>query len=168
EFMYEMTLQCLLPPGANGVPNFNPQQPGERMMVKLPKQFKEFFGTPTQIDEDLGGKLATWAAGGAKPAPERDTLIVDFANCTTDKELMALENRRAAAWTKPMPAGYKQRVKDASDAAIERVAGGTADPSADAATWSATLAGAQSVEQLTQAWESCSQAFGGMPPVECD
>jgi hypothetical protein len=171
EFMYEMALQMLLKPGANGVPSWKSEYPGEHAMIKLPRQFTQFLGgEPLQIDEGLGQKLGEWAAAGAKPAPDLDKLIADFAKCSTDKELKALEKRRAAEWAKQMPAGYRQRVKDASDAAIARVAGpgATADPAADAPTWAATLASAVSLEQLAEAWESCSQAFGGMPPVECD
>jgi hypothetical protein len=125
EFMYEMALQILLRPGANGVPDWHSDFEGERSMMKLPKQFMEFFGEPKQIDEQLGERLAKWAAGGIKPAPELDALIADFAKCESEKEYKALEKRRAALWAKPMPAGYKARVKDASDGALKRIMGGS-------------------------------------------
>jgi hypothetical protein len=174
EFMYEMVLQMLLEPGANGVPNWKPERPGERAMVKLPQQFKEFVGgDPKQIDEDLGEQLAKWAAAGAKPAPELDKLIADYAKCTDAAGLKELEAQRAKAWGTKMPAGYKQRVKEASDAAIARVAGGgtTATTSEDgkapsAEAWVTTLAGAQTLEDLEKSWHGCQAAFGQTPPPD--
>lgn len=124
EFMYEMVLQCLLKPNSGGVPSWNPAFEAERAVIKMPAQFAKMFeGEPRQIDEDLGKGLAEWAMGGAKPAPELDQLIADYAKCTDEKELKTIEKRRAAVWSKPMPAGYKARVKEAADAAIQRIAG---------------------------------------------
>src|SRR5262249_22138528 len=43
EFVYEMTLNCLLLPKANGVPTWQSENPGETMAMKLPLQFKSIF-----------------------------------------------------------------------------------------------------------------------------
>jgi hypothetical protein len=153
---YELTASFLLTADAPGLPK----------PIKLERQHRELFVLDQPIDEKAGRLLAEWAAGGVKPAPELDKLIADLAKCSTDAELKALEKRRAAVWTKPMPAGYKTRVKEASDAAIQRVAGGGSAP--DASTWASTLTGQEKLSDLEEAWESCSQAFGGMPPNECD
>lgn len=64
EFAFEMTMNCLLPPHANGVPVWNSDRPGERMMMKLPEQFKGIFNQPgIQLDERIGHMLASWAKG---------------------------------------------------------------------------------------------------------
>jgi hypothetical protein len=169
EFMYEIVLQCLLKPGAAGTPAWTSEHEGERSVMKLPEQFKTMFGgPPKQIDEDLGQRLAEWASGGAKPAPEADALIAEFAKCTDEKALKKLEQRRAAMWSKPLPAGYKQRIKEASDAAIARVMGTEIGADKSTKAWADTLTGQTTIDGLGDVWESCIKAFDGTPPVTCD
>lgn len=68
EFIYEVTVCALLMPGANGVPTWNPENVGEKMMRKLPEQFKDLFakteGQP--LGEAHGKALAEWSVGGTK------------------------------------------------------------------------------------------------------
>ncbi len=68
EFVYEQTVSMLLPPGAGGVPEWKPDKPGERAMVKLPVQFTDMFKGSEALSEDNGEAMARWAAGEA-PAP---------------------------------------------------------------------------------------------------
>lgn len=92
EFVYEMVLKCLLLPGANGVPTWKSEYPGETAMMKLPEQFKKDFGTPQQLSEDIGERLARWAAGDTqarKPRPGEAEMIA----AKTPDEL-------AAVWAK--------------------------------------------------------------------
>jgi len=77
EFVYEMTLNALLPPASGGVPEWNPSEAGERKMTKLPIQFESLRKSKAPIDEELGRNLAKWARGGVKrpaapPPPETD------------------------------------------------------------------------------------------------
>jgi hypothetical protein len=72
EFVFEMTVNCLLYPGCGGVPIWNPGEIGEKMMVKLPEQFRELFATKKPLDEETGEALAKWAAGDTQPAKPRD------------------------------------------------------------------------------------------------
>jgi len=70
EFAFEMTVNCLLPPHANGVPVWESDRPGERMMMKLPEQFKGIFNQPgIQLDERIGHILASWAQGNTGNQP---------------------------------------------------------------------------------------------------
>ena len=70
EFVFEMTLNALLLPASNGVPTWNPNEPGERKMTKLPDQFRSLEKVAAPIDEKLGENLAKWARGGApRPKP---------------------------------------------------------------------------------------------------
>lgn len=179
EHVFELAAKSLLLPGAGGVPTWNSDQPGERMMIKLPEYFRTIFsgkdGKP--LDEDIGEQLAKWASGGAKPttsvAPELDKLIADYAACDTVSALAVLEERRRAIWSKPMPAGYKPRIKEASDAASKRLAtpaqndSSASAPTGDVPAWVETLTGQESAESIEQAWQACSEAFGGNPPNEC-
>lgn len=69
EFVFEMTLNALLLPGAEGVPTWRPEHVGEKLMSKLPEQFRSLAENPRPFDERMGADLATWARGGG--APER-------------------------------------------------------------------------------------------------
>ena len=66
--LFEMTVNMLLLPGANGVPTWKSDNDAERAMMKLPVQFRELFKTPRALDEDIGQALANWAKGNAAPA----------------------------------------------------------------------------------------------------
>lgn len=65
EFIYEMSINCLLLPKANGVPTWNSSEQGERETMKLPEQFRHIFAEPTALSEDHGESMARWAEGGA-------------------------------------------------------------------------------------------------------
>lgn len=64
-FIYEMTARALLPPGCDGVPEWEPKIQGEKDLVKRPSQFRELFarmaGKP--LSEEMGEEMARWACG---------------------------------------------------------------------------------------------------------
>lgn len=64
EFVFEMTLMCLLYPGSKGVPTWNSSLLGEQSMMKCPVQFESIFTEQKQLDENIGQQLAEWAKGG--------------------------------------------------------------------------------------------------------
>ena len=67
EFVFEMTINMLLLPHANGVPTWQSECKGERMMMKLPEQFRKIFeNKQVQLDESIGEQLALWAAGDSR------------------------------------------------------------------------------------------------------
>jgi len=74
-FVYEATVCALLMPGANGVPTWNPENVGEKLMRKLPEQFKKMFsateGKP--LSEEHGRLMAEWAKGGSAGKPPRQS-----------------------------------------------------------------------------------------------
>jgi hypothetical protein len=91
EFVYEMSLSVLLPPNSQGVPNWAPEFPGERMAVKVPKQFEWIAQLKGPLSRDVGKRLATWAKGsptpgGAKPkaAPKPATTSPPAQTFTPD------------------------------------------------------------------------------------
>lgn len=78
EFVFEMTLNCLLLPGSNGIPTLVPENKGELQMVKVPQQFRGIVTDKRPLSASLGKELAVWAKGDtaappanppAKPAP---------------------------------------------------------------------------------------------------
>jgi hypothetical protein len=73
EFVFEQTLNCLLLPGAGGVPTWQSDQIGERTMIKLPEQFQSLRNRSAPLDEKVGASLARWAAGLEKSKPVKNT-----------------------------------------------------------------------------------------------
>lgn len=120
ELIYEMVLKMLLLPGAEGVPTWQSEYPGERAMMKLPEQFRPFFDRekPTQIDEALGAKLADWAAG-VEVSPLED-LIAMYEAAAEGAKFELAEAKRRNGWA-ARSAADKKRLKDASEAAEKRL-----------------------------------------------
>jgi len=107
ELLFEMTTNCLLLPKAGGVPTWRSDQIGERLMMKLPKQFEGVFRESKPLDEEIGRKLAEWAKGGvakpeAKAAPDSppdgdvDQFEMDVDD-GVDSDLVAAHMERCAA-----------------------------------------------------------------------
>ncbi len=65
---YEMIARFLLKPGAEGIPDYRPEHEAEKMAVKIPRQFREFFRPGEALSEELGEKIALWCKG-SRPAP---------------------------------------------------------------------------------------------------
>jgi ABC-type dipeptide/oligopeptide/nickel transport system ATPase subunit len=73
ELLFEQTVNCLLMPKSGGVPTWRSDQIGEKMMMKLPRQFEKLFADSKPLDEETGRALAQWAKGGAASNPPRDS-----------------------------------------------------------------------------------------------
>jgi hypothetical protein len=64
EFLFEQTINILLLPKSGGIPTWQSENVGERLMMKLPQQFTELFAEAKPLDEASGRALAEWASGG--------------------------------------------------------------------------------------------------------
>ncbi len=121
EFVYEMTLKCLLLPGANGVPTWRSDFFGEKAMIKLPEQFRTTFTKDPQLTEEIGQELATWGAGSSS-APAKgvnaDELVARYEACSDPATYRALEVERGAVWSQIKD---KARVKAAATATALRI-----------------------------------------------
>lgn len=121
ELAYELAARFLLLPGANGVPTFSPEHEDERAMVKIPEQFRSMLAKPEQLSEDLGERMARWAAGSAAPpAVTVASLLVSYAACSDPATLRACEVSRGALW-KAATKEEKAALKGASDGAAKRI-----------------------------------------------
>jgi hypothetical protein len=121
EWIFEMQLNCLLLPGAKGIPIWQSDMPGEQACIKLPEQFRQLFSSNPRLSADIGEALAMWAAGTEAPKPRSaDELCADYARCGDPATLGRLESQRALAWAK-LSKDDKVRVKQASDDARERI-----------------------------------------------
>lgn len=65
EFLFEQTVNCLLLPKSGGIPTWQSENVGERLMMKLPRQFEAIFADQKPLDETTGRALAEWARGGS-------------------------------------------------------------------------------------------------------
>jgi len=82
EFLFEMTINALLMPHADGIPTWSSEKVGEKLMMKLPAQFRDLFEKPQQISEAHGKAMAEWAKGSeSRKEPtlaERVTAAIDY------------------------------------------------------------------------------------------
>ena len=142
-FQYELVGSALLLPGADGVPTWQPENKGEREMVKLPIGLRDVFsgekGEP--LSEEHGEQLAIWSQGG--PAALLET---QYDACTNAADFDKLEDERRELWPK-LAGGDRQRLKTAADKAAERTrvggAGAKSEPKRDAGDVYAEQSGAR-------------------------
>jgi len=122
EFVYEMTVNCLLYPRSNGVPNWAPNEPGEKIMLKLPEHLEGVFKNKGPLSEDTGEALAKWAEGDGKDSPDLEAAVVEFGKCESTDEVEAVRARFGKRkWT----ASETQKLKAAVIQARERVVNST-------------------------------------------
>jgi hypothetical protein len=63
EFLFEMTVNCMLPPKSGGVPVWLSEHIGELGVMKLPNYLAHAFPPGKVLDEQTGRALAEWASG---------------------------------------------------------------------------------------------------------
>lgn len=80
EFLFEMTVSCLLLPRSGGVPSWTSDHVGERQMMKLTEPFKSIFAEHKPLDENIGRALAEWARGGAPAQPRQESSAASQGN----------------------------------------------------------------------------------------
>lgn len=121
-WMYEFTMQALLLPGANGIPTWNSDMPGEKEhVIKLPKFFRNEFATNPQLTEDIGEAMAKWAAGNSAITKQTAAeLIAAYAACSEPSEFRRLEEIRKVSWSSIAPSD-KTKTKTASEQASKRI-----------------------------------------------
>lgn len=122
EFLFEMGLNCLLMPGAYGVPTWQPERPGEQAMVKLPEQFRSLFSEQFSLDEEAGRQLAEWARGGAQPA-SRDPVVTTTAGppAKSKREILFDYARTKMRDGRPAFDAWVHQLNDAQSAALSDI-----------------------------------------------
>lgn len=126
EFIFEMSLSAFLPPMSRGVPNWNPENPGERMIVKRNDQLERIVPDGAQLTQETGARLAEWARGGVKSKNAEPDLIAEYGrNLATNIEKMS--GGDFAAWwhdTAEYRAGLNipaDRLNKMENAAVEKM-----------------------------------------------
>jgi hypothetical protein len=118
EWVFEMAMNCLLYPNAGGVPTWEPTEPGEQDMIKLPEQFRQvmlekYAGKP--LSEDIGQALAVWAAGDAAEGSAADLAagLASIAAAKAPAELKKIaEGLRSKSWSTE----HREQIASAIDA----------------------------------------------------
>lgn len=99
EMIFEMSINMLLYPLANGYPTWKSDEPGEKRIIKLPEEYREIFESGPQLSEDVGEKLARWAAEGAPAKPmDGPALVAAYATCESEATMARLKITRGEAW----------------------------------------------------------------------
>ena len=99
EFVFEMMCNVLLYPGGKGRPVWEPEQPGEKTMIKLPGYLEHCFPKDESISEETGRLIAAWAAGEKTPEQRLDELHAAVEKCPDLESLQALwEQIKSQNW----------------------------------------------------------------------
>lgn len=119
EFIFEMTVNVLLLPGAGGVPTWHPEEMGEKAIVKRPSWADRFFKKGQPLDEDTGEALARWAAGEKQRGVKE--LLEALASCGDGTSLGSLKAEARTVY-KTLDKGDQKILKGAIDHAEQRLA----------------------------------------------
>jgi hypothetical protein len=124
-----MTLNVLLYPGSDGVPSWQPDEIGEKAIVKLPRQFREIFAKREPLSEDIGRRLAEWSAGGATSLPAGSTKSAP-ANAGNSGTPSAIQSSEKCSWCGGVHGGGPESCpKPKTPGPTRRIEGtGPADP----------------------------------------
>lgn len=96
ELIFEMTANALLLPQAEGVPTWQSNEKGEKLMLKKPRQFRELLAKREPLSEDLGEAMAHWAEGAFTGGPVYLELEALISSCA---DLHDLEKAKAKCRT---------------------------------------------------------------------
>jgi len=91
--LYSMTVNMLLLPRSGGRPTWDSENPHERLMMKLPRQFESLFRDGRPLDEQHGRELARWAAGAQTQAD----LLAEYTDERVDGLLSTAAGKGMAA-----------------------------------------------------------------------
>lgn len=131
EFVYEMSVNALLLPGAGGVPTWQSAEVGESQMIKMPGWARDFFPPGKPIDETAGKQLAEWAAGTV--ARTVDDLLAALRACDDPATLGTLKTEARNAW-RGATEDERSALTDEIGGATQRVQAADAVPDFDAET----------------------------------
>lgn len=116
EFVFEMTANCLLLPGAKGVPTWSSDWAGEKLMIKSAKQFDSIFAEQKPLDEKIGRALAEWARGDSTKTPAKQTTVLTLEEHASQLEAAAALGTTSLvkAW-KSLPAAAQKALQAVKD-----------------------------------------------------
>lgn len=111
EFVFESALSVLFHPNAQGIPTWNPELPGERIAVKIPRQFEWLKSQKGPLTRADGAKLAQWAAGGVQKPAQTQKPADKPTPTKPDEPALATTVSPASVWAD----GWDDEVRFAED-----------------------------------------------------
>jgi hypothetical protein len=150
EWLFEMALNALFLPGAEGRPTWVSEKPGERAVIKLPAQFKWLAENEAPLNEEVGKRLAEWARGsaGTSPAaskPKADPSLPKTETPASDAPSASTRGFSADKWA----ATWRERIAD-PDASPAALAAAFDAPQNNAAKERANRENAELVKTVTR------------------
>lgn len=116
DWLFEMAINLLFLPGSEGVPTWESNLPGERLAIKIPRQFR-WVREEGQINEAVGEKLAMWAKGTGKPAKPASAPDFDADGFVTEVSKVAADSAEASAldtwWNSPETTAKRKQLASA-------------------------------------------------------
>lgn len=85
--VYEFTVNFLLNPGSDGMPDWAPGGEDAGRILKRPRQFRSFLLPGTRIQAGMGALMAKWSKGETMPLVTADQLGKSMNRCETSAEL---------------------------------------------------------------------------------
>jgi hypothetical protein len=149
---FDMTVRFLLTPGCDGVPLLMPPNPAERLLIKNPRQFREWFVEGEPLSEEMGERMARWAMG-EKVEPQSSPTAADYQNCD-GATYKRLEERRKKYWNS-VPAEARPEIEAAKKAAFDRLAAAVAS-AANTKPATAPIASATPASSTEESWDEAS------------
>ncbi len=119
EWIYEMVMNCMLPARSGGVPEWQAEHTGERLMMKLPRQFEAIFADRRPLDEEHGRAMAEWAQGGTAHVVDHTAAGHEAAKQGPDA---------LAKWWASVPTAAKKNVPADARATMKATAAATLQP----------------------------------------
>lgn len=123
DLVFELGVNCLLLPGARGVPTWSSEEEGERFTMKRPDWAEPILRNGVALDEDAGARLAQWAAGSVRRSIIE--ILEDLERCTDPATLGSLKTEMRIArptaskeqWEKLLESGAaaQARIKRAAE-----------------------------------------------------
>ena len=122
EWTFEMMVNVMLLPKSGDIPTWQSEYPGESSAMKLPRQFESLFRQPQPLSEEIGQKMAEWAAGSTPATPESQgrALGEKYVEASVLDIWESLEEERKRLWPK-LSKDMKSALKNASETARARI-----------------------------------------------
>lgn len=112
---YDMMVRFLLMPGADGRVTINPTHEAEKLVIKIPEQFRGWFKDGMLLSEDVGQRMAEWCMGTSEEQSSVfDGLLATIRGAATIDQLNAtIPELKATGEAKSLPSKEYQDLRTA-------------------------------------------------------
>lgn len=103
DLIYEFTVNFLLNPQADGMPDWEPQGTDAGRILKWPEQFRDLLVKGRRIDAAMGAEMARWAKGNVAPQNmgPRFAELLELVNASASAALLEEVGKTIAVESEP-------------------------------------------------------------------